>query len=208
MHNRDRLSSVALARAAQFMVVCVLAAGARAEGELDITGTWLLDKSLSDNPTKVLRDASSTSGGDGLAKRIARSVSVFGIPVGSLPLPSGGDEEEGDADDPPENALQPISRIRILQDAQATELEYDGSATVTYRHGIREEREDRSIVASWKNGALEVEHRLADGSKISESYVLNSAAETTRMDRAVQAEQGRCCRDSARVLPRALSSRA
>jgi hypothetical protein len=179
MRNADRLSAIALARAAQFVVVCVLAAGARAEGELDLTGTWLLDQSLSDNPTKVLRDASSTRGGDGLGKRIARSVSVFGIPVGSLPLPSGGgdEEEESEADDPPENALQPISRIRILQDAHATELEYDGSTTVAYRHGIREEREDRSIVASWKNGALEVEHRLADGSKISESYVLNSAAE-------------------------------
>jgi hypothetical protein len=178
MLNGYRLSAIAQARAVQFLVVCALVAGARAESQVDLTGTWLLDESLSDNPTKVLRDASSTRGGDGIGRQIARSVSVFGIPVGSLPLPSGGDEEqESEAEDPPENALQPISRMRILQDAQATELEYDGSTTVTYRHGIREEREDRSIVASWKNGALEVEQRLADGSKITEAYVLNSAAE-------------------------------
>jgi hypothetical protein len=179
MRNGNRLAAIALARAAQFVVVCVLAAGARAEGELDLTGTWLLDESLSDNPTKVLRDASSARGGDGIGRQIVRSVSVFGIPVGSLPLPSGGDDEEEDsqADDPQENALQPISRMRILQQAQATELEYGGATTVTYRHGIREELEDRTIFASWKNGALEVEQRLADGSKITEAYVLNSAVE-------------------------------
>ena len=68
---------------------------AAADSRGSLAGTWSLDDG-SEDPVRAL---DPRNGGDGLGRRIARSVTVFGIPVGSLPLP-GDDKANEDPSHP------------------------------------------------------------------------------------------------------------
>ena len=78
-------------RAVEWLAVALISVAGHAvgaESDDSLAGTWSLDDRSSDDPV----DEIGGKHGDGLGRRIVRSVNVFGIPVGSLPLP--GDEEE------------------------------------------------------------------------------------------------------------------
>jgi hypothetical protein len=167
--------------AAFWLLGCTLALGVRADGE-DLTGTWLLDDSLSDDPALVVREESSQGGGSGIGRSVVRGINIFGIPVGSLPLPSGSSDESS-----PEEAfaasayvLAKVTEIRVLQEAAATEIEYSDGTTVTYRHGVPDEREAATVLADWDDAVFEVEHRLANGNKVTENYRLDAATDELR----------------------------
>jgi len=155
--------------------LCLAAALTHADGDVDLTGTWVLDDSLSDDPVAVLRERSSPSG-SGLGRAVVNGISVFGIPVGSLPLPSGNDDEPADIDEaagPAAYAVSVVERLGIVQEAAASTFDY-GNATRVYPHGVRQESDAGTVVAEWRGGGLEIEHRLDNGTRITETYELDA----------------------------------
>jgi hypothetical protein len=163
-------------------VALMLLAGqaAAAESRDSLAGAWSLDERSSDDPVHEL---DPRNGGDGLARRIARGATVFGIPVGSLPLP--GDEEAEEEPLSPQQIVGELSyvfeatyRLRIAQDAAMTEIRYGNSHTVTYRTPETVERNGWRSKAEIRNGELTIEHeRVADGARVSEKYWVESRAD-------------------------------
>ena len=176
---RDRRTSLSLTpqRVVGLLVgLCLVATLARADGDADLTGTWELDDSLSDDPVAVLRERSSPSG-SGLGRAVVRNISVFGIPVGSLPLPSGNDDEPTEVDEaagPAAYTVSVVERLGIVQEAAASTFDYGNATRVRYPHGVRQESDAGTVVAEWRGGGLEIEHRLSNGTKITETYELDA----------------------------------
>lgn len=144
----------------------------------NLTGSWVLDETASDDPVVAMRTASSHSGATGgKLKRVFGGVSVFGIPVGGLPLPSGTSSAE--PPDPEDSAgqaahtLEAVHEIRILQQGDATELDYDHRVLVSYRNGVPVETSDATVEADWHHNGFVIEHDLDNGTKIVETYRLD-----------------------------------
>ena len=135
------------------VLVAISLVSVRAGDPGDLSGTWTSNEELSDDPASILRDAANDGAGSsgGLLRRITRSVSVFGIPVGSLPLPSGSSAPSADEDEPTHAGytLRAIRELKVLQDARATELDYGGTELVAYRHGEVAETDNARVLAEW-----------------------------------------------------------
>jgi hypothetical protein len=153
---------------------------AAADAHDSLAGTWSLDDGSSDDPVRAI---DPRNGGDGLGRRIARSVNVFGIPVGSLPLP--GDDE---ADEEPLSPGQVVGalahvfeatyRLRIAQDEKITQIVYGNAPTITYRTPETVARNGWTSKSEWRDGKLMIEHvRTADGATISERYWIQTQAD-------------------------------
>lgn len=182
-------------RVVEWLTVALLSAAAHvaaADSGDSLAGTWLLDDRSSDDPVRELLGRQ----GDGLGSRIVRSVNVFGIPVGSLPLP--GDDEESNEED----ALSPAQivgaslayafeatyRLRITQDASATEIRYGNAPSIIYRDAATFQHDGWRSKVEWHGDELTIEHeRPADGAHISERYWVDARADelhwTVRMKR-------------------------
>jgi hypothetical protein len=154
-------------------------ASAQPGGPPDLTGTWAIVKSQSDNPARPRTEDSSKKSGSGVARQVARGISVFGIPVGSLPVPAKREPEPLDVDAlvGAEQLLSEVAQIRILQDASATELDYGGAMSATYDHGVRTQDGDRTVHASWNRDVFEVVHELEGGAQVYETYLLDAAGD-------------------------------
>jgi hypothetical protein len=167
-----------VARAA-IPLLLLMSAGVVAQpaGPPDLTGTWVLDKPHSDDPARPREERSSRGGGSGVARQVVRGISVFGIPVGSLPVPAGHEAEPLEADDLPgaEQALSEVTHIRILQESSATEFDYGGALTATYQHGRVSQNPDGTVRAAWNGDVFEVVHELESGTKVTETYLLDAA---------------------------------
>ena len=163
---------------------------AAADADASLAGTWSLDDRSSDDPI----DEIGGKGGDGLARRIVKSVNVFGIPVGSLPFPGEGQEEEEPLT-PAQivgpslaYAFEATYRLRITQNASATEIRYANAPSYIYRDGDTFQHDGWTSKVEWHDGELTIEHeRPADGARISERYWIEERADelhwTVRMKR-------------------------
>jgi hypothetical protein len=110
--------------------------------------------------------------GGGFGSRVARGVTIFGIPVGSLPRPERADDEE-DLEESlrgVEHVFEATYRLSIRQEGDVTEIQYGNEPTIEYRHGVAIERDGAAARAEWQDGVLTVEHELADGARVSERY--------------------------------------
>jgi hypothetical protein len=154
-----------------------LAAQAGAVERPDLTGTWEIMKRESDNPARPRTETEGKKTGSGVAKQVVRGVSVFGIPVGSLPKPSKREPEPLDERDlaGAEQLLSQVLAMRILQEPTAVELDYGGSMSATYVLGARAQSGDRFVEASWNHDVLEVMHELEDGAEALETYSIDGA---------------------------------
>jgi len=132
----------------------------------DLTGTWTLEERSSDDPVRVL------NGEHGRGDRVVSGVTIFGFPVGSLPrqenAPSDGENEQ--ALGGVEHVFEATYRLRIRRDADATEIRYGNDPAITYRDGVKTERDGATARAQWQGGTFTVEHTLADGSHVRERY--------------------------------------
>ena len=86
-------------RLATLIVVCALTSCAttpptETESNIDLTGEWILNETLSDTPSEVLRAVTRESDGPGLLRQIGGSIRVFGISVDDVigMLPNGNVE--------------------------------------------------------------------------------------------------------------------
>jgi hypothetical protein len=152
---------------------------AAAESDDSLAGTWSLDDRSSDDPVAQI---DGKHGGDGLGRRIVRSINVFGIPVGSLPLP--GDEKEEEPLTPEQLAgalayvFEATYRLRIAQDEETTEIRYGNAPAVVYRSSATLQRNGWTSKAEWRDGELTIEHeRAADGAHVSERYWVEPRAD-------------------------------
>jgi hypothetical protein len=165
-------------RSLAVQLLSVLALGAaQAASRPDLTGTWELDASRSDDPMVAQKEHES-SGGPGMARRVMNGVSVFGVPVGQLPLPSKGETEPLGPDDLPgaEQVLSTVKSMRILQEESATEFDY-GGWTAAYSHEGHTLEGDRTVSASWHGNDFEVVHRFDDGTKVTETYYVGATGQ-------------------------------
>lgn len=152
---------------------------AAAESRGSLAGTWTLDD-RSEDPVRAL---DPRNGGDGLGKRIARSVNVFGIPVGSLPLP-GDDKADEDPLSPQQivgeraYVFEATYRLRIAHDEKVTQIVYGNAPTITYYPPETVARNGWTSKSEWRDGELTIEHvRTADGATISERYWVEARAD-------------------------------
>ncbi len=177
VNARTALRPVPLRAALAVLAFIAIGAVAQPAPHPNLTGTWVLDKSHSDNPARPREEKSASSGGSGIGRQVIKGINVFGIPVGSLPLPTGHEPEPLEADDLPgaEQALSVVTQIRILQEASATELDYGGALTATYQHGRRAEDRDGGVRAGWNGDVFEVVHEYENGTTVTETYLLDGA---------------------------------
>ena len=164
---------------------------ATADSGNSLAGTWSLDDRSSDDPVHEL---DPRNGGEGLGRRVARSVNVFGIPVGSLPLP-GDDEEEEDPLTPEQivgglaYVFEATYRLRITETDAATEVRYGNTPSIVYHDSDTLQRSGWTSKVELRDGELTVEHeRAADGARVSERYWVEPRADelhwTARFKRA------------------------
>jgi hypothetical protein len=167
-------SRVALA----LFVLCAFGASAQPADRADLTGTWILQKRASDNPARP-RTETATKKGGGVAREVVRGISVFGIPVGSLPLPAKHEPEPLDVDDlaGAEQLLSQVVRIKILLESAAAEFDYGESMSATYVYGARTQNGDRAVHAAWDHDVLEVVHEIEGGARVTETYLLDAAGD-------------------------------
>ncbi len=150
-----------------------------ADSRGSLAGTWSLDD-RSEDPVRAL---DPRNGGDGLGRRIVRGINVFGIPVGSLPLP--GDDKAGEDPLSPQQIVgerayvfEATYRLRIAQDERATQIVYGNSPTITYYVPETVLRTGWTSKSEWRDGELTIEHvRTADGATISERYWVDAKAD-------------------------------
>jgi hypothetical protein len=144
---------------------CALAADSGAS----LAGVWVLDERASDDPSRVLRDGEH---GGGFGSRVAGGVSIFGIPVGSLPRPEGSDDEIDPEEDlrGAEHVFESLYRLTIRSDGDATQIAYGNAPVIAYEPGTAVERDGAVARAEWRGEALVVEHELDDGTRVSEKY--------------------------------------
>jgi hypothetical protein len=174
-----RRSSIAAAPLV-VQVIAVIAAGAvQAASPPDLTGTWELDATRSEDPRLAQKEHESSGGGTGVAKRVMDGISVFGVPVGQLPLPSKAEPEPLEPDDLPgaEQVLSTVTRIRILQEESATEFDYGGAWTAAYTHDGHALDGDRTVSASWHGNDFEVVHHFDDGTRVTETYYVGATGQ-------------------------------
>ena len=178
-------------RAAWLAVALIALAGhaLAADGEHSLAGTWSLDDRSSDDPIDEIE-----GNHNGLGRRIVKSVNVFGIPVGSLPLP--GDEAEEEEPLTPAQIVgaslayvfEATYRLRITQNDSTTEIRYGNAPSNIYRAAGTFQHDGWTSKAEWHDGELRIEHeRPADGAHISERYWVETRADelhwTVRMKR-------------------------
>lgn len=147
----------------------LLVGAAGAGDEASLVGAWTLDRRESDDPQRMLRDGES---GNGFGSRVVRGVSIFGIPVGSLPRPERTDDEEDLEEElrGVEHVFEATYRLVIRQDGDVTEIRYGNEPTIAYRDGVAVESDGAVARAEWQDGVLTVEHELADGAHVTERY--------------------------------------
>jgi hypothetical protein len=170
-----------------FVALALAASGASllAEGDTSLDGTWSLEERSSDDPAEELRGGGSGDGnGNGVGRQVVRGISIFGVPVGGLGFPDDqqADEEEDEQEAAEEDALRGVShifattyRLEIRQNEDVTEVRYGSGPSMIYRHPMRVEREDGSVMrADWQDDRLSVEHELANGARVSERYWIDT----------------------------------
>ena len=160
------------------LIVLTGHAAAAAPGE-SLAGTWSLDDRSSDDPVEEI----GGKHGNGLGRQIVRSVNVFGIPVGSLPLP-GDDKEKEDPLSPQQvvgalaYVFEATYRLRITQNDTSTVIRYGNAPTITYLTPANFEHDGWTSKVEWRDGELTIEHeRTADGAHVSERYWVESRAD-------------------------------
>jgi hypothetical protein len=161
------------------LLMSVAGQAAAADSGDSLAGTWSLDDRSSDDPVDEIQGGRH---GDGLAKRIVRSVNVFGIPVGSLPLPGDGEEEEEPLS--PAQVVGALAyvfeatyRLRIAQNDAATQIVYGNAPTISYLTPSTFQHDGWTSKVEWRDGELTIEHeRPSDGALVSERYWIESRA--------------------------------
>ena len=177
---------------------------AAAESGDSLAGTWSLDDRSSDDP---VRKVAGGHDGDGLGRRIVKSVNVFGIPVGSLPLPGDGEKEEPLTPEQTVGALayvfEATYRLRITQDDAVTEIRYGNAPPISYSPSKTLERDGWTSQVEWRDDELTIEHeRAADGAHLSERYWVEARADELHWTARLKRAKGRTV-DVERVFYRA-----
>lgn len=146
----------------------------------DLSGVWTLNASLSDNPQDAIESVAETGGKKrGIFGRIAGNVgvSVGGIPVGNLPLPSGKTpkEEQEEPVTADRNIVAPVSVLQIVQDNNSVEVQYGNNKIWMYQNGEVVHRDGKKVLAKWKRKSYLVEILTESGTEETERFEIDRA---------------------------------
>lgn len=138
---------------------------------VDLSGEWIINYPLSDDPSEVLGNGTSAAeSGFGLLKSIGYSIGVYGISVGDIAdmLPRREREEPVI----PREITDAMDELSVAQDESTIEIVYDQVSTVVYRNGDLPSETDAYQSAIWEDGAFVVEREPTDGLPIGETFLL------------------------------------
>ncbi|HEY5624278.1 MAG TPA: hypothetical protein VIV14_11005 [Gammaproteobacteria bacterium] len=138
---------------------------------VDLSGEWIINYPLSDDPSEVLGDGTSPAeSGFELAKNIGYSIGVYGISIGDIVdmLPR---REEAQVVFPRE-ITDAMDQLSVVQDQDAIEVDYDNISFVVYRNGEGPRETDSYESAVWRDGAFVVEREPREGLALSETFLL------------------------------------
>ncbi len=147
------------------------AAATTTAAPVDLSGEWIINYPLSDDPSEVLGDGTSASeSGFGLLKSIGYSIGVYGISVGDIAdmLPRREREEPVI----PHEITDAMDELSVVQDEATIEITYDQVSTVVYRNGETPSDADSYESAIWQEGAFVVRREPTDGLAIGETFLL------------------------------------
>ena len=138
---------------------------------VDLSGEWIINYPLSDDPSEVLGNGTSAAeSGFGLLKSIGYSIGVYGISIGDIAdmLPRREREEPAI----PREITDAMDELSVAQDETTIEVVYDQVSTVVYRNGDAPSETDAYRSAIWEDGAFVVEREPTDGLPIGETFLL------------------------------------
>lgn len=140
----------------------------------DLSGTWVLDEGRSDDPGDVVQKADNGGKVGRILRSTSRSVVIFGIPI-PTPRPNERDKPRSHDDSSlvkSGHVLSVVDTLTIHEDARAIELLYDNLEATTYEFGVALDTGYSTVTANWSGDRLVVEHALAGGGEITETYEL------------------------------------
>jgi hypothetical protein len=138
---------------------------------VDLSGEWIINYPLSDDPSEVLGDGTSAAeSGFELAKNIGYSIGVYGISIGDIVDMLPRREEEQVVF--PREITDALDQLSVVQDQDAIEIDYDSTSVVVYRNGEGPRETDPYDSAVWQDGAFVVEREPREGLALSETFLL------------------------------------
>jgi hypothetical protein len=166
----------------------------------DLTGTWQLNKDMSDDPQKAMSEARSSEGGGFGGGRSAGMGGGMGggMGRGHGRGGGGGSGRGGSGDQGRQDVSDWFAALRTLQiqhrEPQLTITDAAGHERVAYTDG-RKTQEERShggttvVTASWKDGHIQVVTAPETGRKTTETYAIT--ADRSQLTVTTKIEGGR-----------------
>lgn len=163
----------------------------------DLTGTWQLNKDASDDPAKVMKEARSSGGGRGGGS--GGGMGGMGMGHGGHGHGSGGrGGDRGENDGGAQSAEDWFAALTTLKiehsEPRLAITDAAGHERVVYTDG-RKVEEERShggttvVIASWKDGRVQIVSTPETGSKITETFAVT--ADRTQLTVTTKLEGGR-----------------
>jgi hypothetical protein len=150
-------------------------AGRAGEAAVDISGTWVLNAELSDDPREVIQARMEKMRGRGYGNPGGSS---GGGPSGGRPPTGGAPGGEPEQLRQRLRQLEPSRRIVIIQDDSWVTVVAEGRDTLSVvpdgkKHMHKTAIGDMEIVATWKDLSLELRTKGREGRELKRWYRIN-----------------------------------
>jgi len=176
-----------------FVIGALLASIAASAGDspstgIDLSGTWVLNTKLSDDPREVMQEKMekmrASGGGGGMPGGPPGGGMPGGPPAGGMPggggrMPMGEGDEGGEAVKERAKEFKPARRIVITQRDQEITMAPEGRDTLTViPDGTKREKKTPmgtvTMEARWDEVTLEVRTKGAEGREAKRLYRINA----------------------------------
>jgi hypothetical protein len=193
MFNRLRVAAIALRLA--LLLPLVSSDTAWSGGLANLSGSWKLNKDLSDDPQQKMKDARSESGGGGSAGAGRSGGRHGGMGRGARSSDSGSGEDTQRSTLEDAAASSPLLKIRH-EDPALSIVDGLGRQHQLYTDG-RKVEEQRSLGgttqlrANWKDGRIVVTTEPEHGPKITDTYAVAADGSQLTVTTRIELHRGR-----------------
>ena len=172
LHPLHRL--ILITTAAGFLAACASAPQqtAAVDEPVDLSGDWVINPMLSDRPSDVIQAATREKVSKlGMIQRFGGIVRVWGISPADVASMIPSKEAEPLPDFPPE-LTDPMDELKVIQNSETVEVDYDSTGTVVYQDGDFLSDEEQHYFAVWREDTFTVERQPREGLAFSETFEL------------------------------------